>query len=528
MASSQTDPAQPDTRPLSEPVDISGARLALVNISRQYPGVLANDQVSLAVAAGQIHGLIGENGAGKSTLMKIAYGLVAPDSGEIYWEGKRQQIESPAMARQLGIGMVFQHFSLFESLTVTENIALMLPGERGDRQLAERIAQLGERYGLPVDPEAHIADLSVGERQRVEIIRCLLLEPKLLILDEPTSVLTPQAAEALFDTLRRLRDEGVSVLYISHKLDEVRRLCDEATVLRGGRVTGNCHPANESVASLSQMMLGETPPRIRNATEQGAQDVDPVLHVQNLFRPGDGTLSRTIRVPLLQVRPGEVIGIAGISGNGQNELLNLLSGEEILAADERAGAQVQIGGVDAIGMNVMQRRALGLAFVPEERLGRGAVPPMNLFWNMLLTHQGKGLVRFGLAAPRRLRALARRVIDEFAVKTPSERTAAESLSGGNLQKLIVGREMIRAPRLLLVSQPTWGVDVGAAANIRQALIDLAAAGSAVVVVSEDLEELFEVSNALYVISDGVLSERLDLAATSIEQIGSLMGGEVAA
>ncbi|MGB7184068.1 MAG: ABC transporter ATP-binding protein [Burkholderiaceae bacterium] len=503
-------------------------RLRLLNITRRYPGVLANDQVSLQVGVGQIHGLIGENGAGKSTLMKIAYGLVKPDAGQIFWEGKRVTLDSPGAARALGIGMVFQHFSLFESLTVTENVALVLPGARGDRLLADRIVALGDRYGLPVDPDSYIYDLSVGERQRVEIIRCLLLAPRLLILDEPTSVLTPQAAAGLFNTLRRLSDEGMSVLYISHKLDEVRQLCNEATVLRGGRVTGTCQPANESVATLSQMMLGAAPPKVQSTRRSRAGQITPVLEVTNLKAQRQIETDRDINVPALSVAGGEVIGIAGISGNGQNELMNLLSGERLLQPGVAADTQLNIRGQSVLGLDVVARSKLGLAFVPEERLGRGAVPPMGLDWNILLTRRDPSLMWFGLAVLSRLRAEARSVIEKYAVKTAGEKATADSLSGGNLQKFIVGREVMKQPDLLLVAQPTWGVDVGAAAQIRQALVDLAATGSAVLVVSEDLDELLQVSDALYVISDGQLSARIERESASIEQIGILMGGEVIA
>ena len=501
----------------------ASARLSLVNISKQYPGVLANDTVSLSVNAGEVHGLIGENGAGKSTLMKIAYGLVTPDSGQIFWDGKAVTLDSPANARALGIGMVFQHFSLFESLTVAENVALVLPGERGERQLAQRIESVGERYGLPIDPQRYVHDLSVGERQRVEIIRCLLLSPKLLILDEPTSVLTPQAAEGLFETLRRLSDDGMSVLYISHKLDEVRRLCDRATVLRDGKVTGTCEPSKETVASLSEMMLGQLPPDIK-ASGTKNEDGLPILTVRNLHCDGIDNNERRIEVDALTVSAGQVVGIAGISGNGQNELMNLLTGERIVDSLMREDCEINILDNDVRALNVQRRRKLGLAFVPEERLGRGAVPPMGLDWNMLLTLDSTELVRGGLVDRRALRRLGREVIERFQVKASGERALADGLSGGNLQKYIVGRELSKQPALVIVAQPTWGVDVGAAAKIRQALVDLAASGSAVLVVSEDLEELLQVCHTLYVIADGRLSAPLEPSETSIEKIGMLMGG----
>jgi general nucleoside transport system ATP-binding protein len=492
-------------------------RLALRGITRRYPGVVANDDVTLVVEAGEIHGLIGENGAGKSTLMKVAYGVVKPDAGRIVWDGRPVTIPSPAHARRLGIGMVFQHFSLFDTLTVAENVALALPPgtERGG--LATRIATLGERYGLEVDPHRHVHSLSVGERQRVEIIRCLLQQPRLLIMDEPTSVLTPQSVGRLFTTLRRLASEGVSVLYISHKLDEVRALCSRATVLRGGRVTGVCDPRVESVASLSRMMIGAEPPRAHGREVAAGP---PALEVDRLSMPPLEPAGRTLHDVSLLVRGGEVVGIAGVSGNGQNELLDLVVGEDPRAPRDA----VRIGGEAVGGTGVRQRRRRGLAFVPEERLGRGAVPTLGLHLNTLLTHDGPPLVRRGLVDHSAITRLAAGIIARFDVKAGGPHAVARSLSGGNLQKFIVGREILKRPAVMVVAQPTWGVDVGAAARIRQELVSLRDAGSAVLVVSEDLEELFEICDALYVIANGRLSDRIPTADATVERLGELMGG----
>ncbi|MGE0312513.1 MAG: ABC transporter ATP-binding protein [Lautropia sp.] len=488
-------------------------------MTKRYPAVLANDAVSLSVAPGEIHGLIGENGAGKSTLMKIAFGAVQPDAGTIRFNGAAVRIDSPATARALGIGMVFQHFALFESLTVTENVLLALADAKGaDRErLAQRIRALGDRYGLSVDPLAPVYALSVGERQRVEIIRALLQSPKLLIMDEPTSVLTPAAVEGLFETLRRLASEGVSILYISHKLEEVRALCDRATVLRGGRVTGVCVPARESVASLSRLMIGAEPPRTeRDATVPG----EPVLEVRGLSLEPLERTGKALREVGLVVRRGEVIGIAGVSGNGQQELLAAIVGE-----DRRAPPQsVMLRGEAAGAASVGARRRRGLAYVPEERLGAATVPGLALDRNLLLSHADAALFRFGLIRDARLRERAGAIIRDNDVKAGGPGALASSLSGGNLQKFIVGREMARAPQLLVVAQPTWGVDVGAAARIRQALVALRDAGAALLVVSEELDELFEICDALYVIAGGRLSARMPIADASVESIGALMGG----
>jgi ABC-type uncharacterized transport system ATPase subunit len=499
------------------PVPSPTPRLELIGITKRYPAVLANDAVSLTVMPGEIHGLIGENGAGKSTLMKIAFGTVQPDAGEIRWNGEAVRIESPATARALGIGMVFQHFALFESLTVTENVLLGL-GRRRDREaLADDIRTLGERYGLSVNPAAPVYALSVGERQRVEIIRALLLEPHLLIMDEPTSVLTPAAVERLFGTLRQLAAEGVSILYISHKLEEVRSLCATATVLRGGRVTGHCEPARESVASLSRMMIGAEPPRARHGV---ARPGDPVLEVRGLSLPPVERAGKGLEAIDLVVRRGEIVGVAGISGNGQGELLAAIVGEDRRAPRE----SVRIAGRAVGGASVKARRALGLGYVPEERLGTATVPDFGLDRNLLLSHADRALFRLGLIRDRLLGERVATIIEQFDVKAGGTDAVARSLSGGNLQKYIVGRELARSPALLVVAQPTWGVDVGAAARIRQALVKLRDGGAGILLVSEELDELFEISDRLVVMAAGRLSAPIAIADAAIESIGALMAG----
>jgi simple sugar transport system ATP-binding protein len=490
-------------------------RLELIGITKRYPAVVANSDVSLTVAAGEIHGLIGENGAGKSTLMKIAYGAVIPDQGEIRWNGKPVTVSSPAAARRLGIGMVFQHFALFDTLTVAQNVALVMPQRSQRNSVVERIRAIGSRYGLAIDPHRHVHALSVGERQQVEIIRALLQSPQLLIMDEPTSVLTPRAVEGLFGTLRQLSAEGVSILYISHKLQEVRSLCDRATVLRAGKVTGVCDPRAESVASLSRMMIGIEPPPTRAASHVAAA---AALRVSNLSLPPLEPTGTALHDVSLLVRRGEMIGIAGISGNGQNELMAAISGE-----DRRAPrASVSLFEKPVGGASVVARRSAGLAFVPEERLGRAAMPSLGLDMNLLLTQSDRGVVRFGLIRKDPLAARARAIIEQFNVRAGGPSAIASSLSGGNLQKYIVGREMVKNPAVLVISQPTWGVDVGAAAQIRQALVNLRDAGSAVLVVSEELEELFEICDAIHVIAGGRLSERIPIAEATVETIGEKM------
>jgi simple sugar transport system ATP-binding protein len=495
----------------------TGFRLELEGITKIYPSVIANEDVSLAVRKGEIHAVLGENGAGKSTLMKMIYGVARPDAGQMKWEGEIVQVENPAHARELGIGMVFQHFSLFETLNVVENVALALPGNPDLKQLAVRITEVSSRYGLPVDPWRLVHALSVGERQRVEIIRCLLQNPKLLIMDEPTSVLTPQAVRKLFDTLRQLAAEGCSILYISHKLDEIQELCHVATVLRDGKVTGHCIPSEETPKSMARLMIGKDLPVPEHTAPVELGEIR--LHLKRLSKPSEDPFGTDLRDIDLELRGGEILGIAGVSGNGQRELLYALSGEEPIADAEA----IIICGKPSGRDQPNQRRAAGMGFVPEERLGRGAVPRMSLTENALLTARA-GMLRHGLIRFDRVAAFARRCIENFNVKCGGEEHAANSLSGGNLQKFIMGREILLAPKLLVVAQPTWGVDVGAAAFIRQQLIDLRNEGTAILVISEELEELFEISDRIAVIAQGRLSPSKKPADTDIDEIGVWMSG----
>ncbi len=494
-------------------------RLELKGISKQYPSVRANDGVDLVVAPGEIHAVLGENGAGKSTLMKIIYGSVRPDAGEIRWEGELVEIASPAQARKLGIGMVFQHFSLFETLTVGENIALALDEPFDLAALGKRIREVSAEYGLDIDPQRHVHSLTVGERQRVEIVRCLLQHPRLLIMDEPTSVLTPQAVRKLFETLKRLASQGCSVLYISHKLDEIRALCDTATVMRGGRVTGHVKPREQTHASLAQLMVGHALP---DYTRRAHAPGEVLLNVDRLSVPSDDPFGTSLENVTFAVHAGEILGIAGVSGNGQAELLAALSGEKRGAAEPDT---VTICGKPAARLSAGARRRLGFAFVPEERLGRGAVPAMSLEDNALLTaYRQPGMVRRGWIGARAMRAFAARCIEAFDVRCGGPGALAQSLSGGNLQKYIVGREVLQSPKVLVVAQPTWGVDVGASAFIRQTLLDLSAKGVAVLVISEELDELFDICDRIAVLARGRLSPARKTGETNAEEIGLWMAG----
>jgi len=492
-------------------------RLTLRRITKAYPSVVANDSIDLDVLPGEIHSILGENGAGKSTLMKIIYGSVKPDAGQVFWNGREVSIANPAEARKLGIAMVFQHFSLFDTLTVTENIALGLPKDTDLHALSRRIRETAHEYGLALEPERHVHTLSVGECQRVEIVRALLAKPQLLILDEPTSVLTPQAVEKLFHTLRKLASEGCSILYISHKLDEIRALCHRCTVMRGGKVTGICDPTEESAASLSRMMIGSEPPAIKAAERLPGETM---LSLRDLWLEKSHPFGTTLEEINLDLHAGEIVGVAGVSGNGQQELLAALSGE-----DPRAQPEAIMLNGEAIGrMNAARRRKRGLGFVPEERLGRGAVPDLSLAQNILLSHQNKTTIRQGMISFGAIQEIAASIISRFKVKAPGPQATAGSLSGGNLQKYIVGREVMRDPKVLIVAQPTWGVDVGAAAQIRAELVALRDAGCALLVVSEELDELFEISDRLVVMAKGKLSPPIKRSHATVDLIGQWMSG----
>lgn len=495
-------------------------RLELISISKTYGSVVANDGINLRVKPGEIHGLVGENGAGKSTLMKILYGMVRPDAGQVVWNDRETVIESPSVAQRLGIGMILQHFALFDTLTAAENIALGLSGRPPLSDVIRRVKEVGEQYELPVDPMQHVYTMSVGERQRVEILRALMQSPRLLIMDEPTSVLTPQAVERLFDTLRIIAREGCSIIYISHKLGEVQRLCERATIIRRGRVVHTCETAAESEASLARLMIGSEPPALREKAASPSSDRHRV-EIDNLSLRLDDPFSTPLNNISLAVREGEIMGIAGIAGNGQQELFSVLSGE----IPKPDSGSVQMDGQDLAGMSPLRRRRMGLCALPDDRMGRGAVGTMPLSWNLLLTNNRQEHVRHGFIRFRQLKASTENCISQFHVVAPGPEAKAGSLSGGNLQKFLIGREVLQEPGVFLVSQPTWGVDVGAAAAIHQVLLDLSAAGCTVIVISEELDELFQLSDRLVVMASGALSEPMERADFDRDAVGLAMAGK---
>jgi simple sugar transport system ATP-binding protein len=485
-------------------------------LTKRFGSLVANDSVSLTVEQGEIHALLGENGAGKSTLVKTLYGILKPDAGTIEWQGRPVELPNPEAARKLGIGMVFQHFSLFDELTVLENIALGTPGARADEELAARVDRVARTYGLALEPHRPVWTLSAGERQRIEIARCLLQEPKLIVLDEPTSVLTPQESETLFASLETLRAQGAGILFISHKLEEVRQICSMATILRGGKLIAHADPRKETARSLASLMVGEGVNEVKTRHRESAGPV--CLAVSGLSVKPEISHGIPLKAIDLEVRAGEVVAVAGVAGNGQSELFAALSGE---GGEVKAGT-VRLRDRDVTRTDIGERRRLGAAFVPEGRLGHATLPQRSLSENIALSwHETEDVGGFFLSADK-LKAAAAAVIKQFDVRGPSSDPRAAQLSGGNLQKYIVGREIARNPKLIIVDQPTWGVDARAAALIRQTLVDLARAGAAVLIITQDLDEAFEMSDRISVICGGTMHPPVATATTDREAIGLRM------
>ncbi|MEC8999983.1 MAG: ABC transporter ATP-binding protein [Actinomycetota bacterium] len=494
--------------------------LELRGITKQFPGVLANDDVYFDVQPGEIHALLGENGAGKSTLMKVLYGLYRPDAGEVLLSEQLAGITTPADAIDAGVAMIHQHFMLVPTLTVAENVALGL-AENGllldVSGVADRISELSTRYGLHVDPSAYVWQLAVGERQRVEIVKALYRDCRLLILDEPTAVLTPQEVDELFDTLRAMAADGVGLIFISHKLDEVLALSDRITVMRDGRVTGETAPDRTSKSELADMMVGRA---VQLAPDRPPASVGKVrLSVKDLRVVGDRGLD-SVTGCSLEVRAGEVVGVAGVSGNGQRELAEAIAGLR-----QPADGAVAIDGDDVTGLHPSRVRAAGLAYVPEERMRDGVVGEFTVAENLILVDHDRepycrrGILRLGVIAEA-----CRDLVSRFTVKTPSLETTTSNLSGGNIQKLILARELSGRPKVLVASQPTRGVDIGAAEYIHRRLIDERSSGTAVLVVSEDLDEVLALSDRVAVMFEGRIVELLDVADATVERLGLLMAG----
>ena len=496
----------------------------LEGITKRFPGVVANREVRLAVDAGQVHAVVGENGAGKSTLMKILYGMQRPDEGTIRVRGEQVRFSDPGDAIAAGIGMVHQHFMLADNLTVLENVVLGAePRKRGRldvRAAREKINDISGRYGLGVDPDAVVETLGVGDRQRVEILKVLYRGARVLILDEPTAVLVPQEVDELFASLAGLRAEGVSVIFISHKLDEVLRVADAVTVLRQGTTVATVDPREVTSRQLAELMVGSELPTPQTS-ESTVTDVVQLAVAHLTVRSPEGR--PVVDDVSLQVRRGEVLGIAGVEGNGQVELVEALLG---LRA---ATGSVELGGQGITGWSTRQRREGGIGYIPEDRHRQGLLLSAPLWENRVLGHQGRKPARRGLFIDRRAaRRDTGRIVREYGVRTPGVDVPAFALSGGNQQKLVVGREMSGSPSLLVASHPTRGVDVGAQAAIWDQLREARRAGLAVLLVSADLEELIGLSDTLVVMLRGRLVATLDPTGATPESLGSAMTGAVSA
>ncbi len=493
----------------------------LVDITKTFPGVLANDQVNLSVGLAEIHAVVGENGAGKSTLMKILYGMQVPDSGAIRIRGQDVQMRSPKDAISHGIGMVHQHFMLADNLTVLENIIL---GAEPTRRLAldfraakEKIRSLSEAYGMHLDPDVLVEHLTIGVRQRIEIMKVLYRGATTLILDEPTAVLVPQEVDELFDSLRDLQAEGVTIIFISHKLEEVLAISDGITVMRGGRTVAAVKASDVNAQELAELMIGADLP----TPETSASTVTDVveLSVSGLTSlHSDGR--KAVDDVTFDIRRGEIVGIAGVEGNGQPQLV-----DAILGVSESIAGTVHLGGEDISGMHTKKRRDAGIGIIPEDRHRQGLLLDSPLWENTMLGHQDKPPFAKGMWIDRvGARALTEEVVERFDVRTPNIEVKAAALSGGNQQKLIVGKEMILDPTVLVAAHPTRGIDVGAQAAIWDELRQARRDGLAVLLISADLEELIGLSDTLLVLFEGRIVAELDPADVTPTTLGSHMTG----
>ncbi|MCS6843180.1 MAG: ABC transporter ATP-binding protein [Caldilineales bacterium] len=495
-------------------------RIEMCDIVKRFPGVLANDRVCFDVKAGEVHALLGENGAGKSTLMRQLFGLYKPDEGEILIDGQRVEFNSPADAIRAGIGMIHQHFMLVPTLTVTQNVALGLKSSREPLTdldvVAKRVRQLSEEYGLKVDPDAYIWQLSVGEQQRVEILKALYRNASMIILDEPTAVLTPQEVKDLFATLRRMVQEGHGLVFISHKLYEVLAISDRVTVLRDGRVIGTRETKDVTRDELARMMVGREVKRLRAQPQQAGE---PLLQIRALRAMGDrGT--EALRGIDLEVRSGEIVGIAGVSGNGQRELAECLGGLRKATA-----GTILVAGKDLTHASVQQRLQAGLAYIPEERMRDGAIKEFSVLENMFLLDHASPKYTHGIFLDfRRMREHAAALVKEYTVKTPSLETPIKNLSGGNIQKTIMARELSREPRVLVAAQPSRGIDIGATEYIHQRLLEQRASGQAILLISEDLDEVQALSDRIAVMYEGRIVGIVGRGQATAEQLGLMMAG----
>jgi len=490
--------------------------LKVSNVSKIYPGCVANDNVSLEFESGKIYALLGENGAGKSTLVKILSGVILPDKGEIFLNNKILKLNSPIDAKKNKIGMVFQHFNLFETLSVFEN--LIIDSNETRENLREKIKSIMEKYNFSIDLEIPVLNLSAGEKQKVEIIRSLIRSPEVLIMDEPTSVLTEQETIELFSSLKQFSEEGILIIYITHKLKEVMTLCDEVAVMRKGQLVSVSKTVDEKIETLANKMVGQNLKTVKKISKDISSE--QLIKISNLNFSSEDPFETNLKNINFEVNRGECLGIAGISGNGQNELFQILSGEIISENNSIILNNRPIG-----NLNPQQRREFLMAFSPEDRMAQAAIPQMKIFENVALNNfKSSNFFNNGLINEKKIKEHSRKILSDFSVNTNNVELKSQFLSGGNLQKLIIGRELITSPELLICFNPTWGLDVGAINYIHETLIKINQLKKSVILISTDTDELLKLSDKICVIYKGKLSKIMKTEDVTAEKLGLLMGG----
>ena len=490
--------------------------LKVSNITKIYPGCIANDNVSLEFKSGKIYALLGENGAGKSTLVKILSGVIQPDKGKIFLNNKILKLSSPIDAKKNKIGMVFQHFNLFETLSVFEN--LIIDSNETRDGLREKIKSIMKKYNFSVDLEIPVLNLSAGQKQKVEIIRSLIKSPEVLIMDEPTSVLTEQETSELFSSLKQFSEEGILIIYITHKLKEVMSLCDEVAVMRKGQLVSVSKIVDEKIETLANKMVGQNLKTVKKISKEGS--LEQLIKILNLNFTSDDPFEINLENINFEVNRGECLGIAGISGNGQSELFQILSGEIISKKNSILLNNNPIG-----NLNPQQRREFLMAFSPEDRIAQAAIPQMKIFENVALNNfKSSNFFNNGLINEKKIKEHSQKILSDFSVNTDNVELKSQFLSGGNLQKLIIGRELITSPELLICFNPTWGLDVGAINYIHETLIKINEQNKSIILISTDTDELLKLSDKISVIHKGKLSKIMNANEVTSEKLGILMGG----
>ncbi len=492
-------------------------KLKVSKVSKIYPDCIANDNVSLDFESGKIYALLGENGAGKSTLVKILSGVINPDQGQIFLNDKLLKLSSPKDAKNNNIGMVFQHFNLFETLSVFENLSI--DSEKNNDQLRILVNNILKKYNFKIDLDVPILNLSAGQKQKVEIVRCLIRNPKVLIMDEPTSVLTEQETEDLFLSLKKFSKEGILIIYITHKLKEVLSLCDEVAVMRKGKVVSISKTIDEELSSLANKMIGESLNKIKKMTSNNFSE-EQILTVSKLNFNSEDPYEVNLVDINFALNKGECLGIAGISGNGQNELFQILSGETL-----SNNGSIKFRGKEISKLNPKERREYLMAFSPEDRISQAAVPSLKIYENVALNNfKTSNFFEKGLFNERKIKDHSKKILSNFSVNTDNVNLKSQFLSGGNLQKLILGRELITSPELLICFNPTWGLDVGAINYIHQTLVKINEQGKSIILISTDNDELLQLSDRISVINNGKLSKIMSADEVNPEKLGLLMGG----